>query len=185
MKNKKLLIMMGSLIGLMMIVLIIILISNFNNDKKEMLENEKIISESYERVKEEVINYNKIRKDVSEFINNFYYSTISKEYSNNLDKFKEYDEIVNNITNEIFKIDSRCNQIYQDKDINNICDNYKNDYETIVNVFVNDMNNYNNKLTNYNNNSNSNLDLFKSSYINDYIDYNNDNIYLKRDEVND
>ena len=72
-----------------------------------------------------------------------------------------------------------------DKDVSNICSNYKIDYETIVNVFMNDINNYNNKLNSYNEEQNKSLELFKSRHIDDYIDYNNDNKYEQKVVTNE
>ena len=184
MKKKYVFISMGIILVLTVIVSGVLLVNSFNKDKQEMLENGYLINESYDKVKSEVINYNQMRVDIASLIDNFYYSTIVNEYEENLDKFKKYDDIVNNITKEINVIDGKCNQIYQDKKINNICNNYKVDYETIVNVFVNDINNYNNKLSNYNKDEEKNLELFKSNYINNYIDYNNDSVYLKKDDIN-
>ena len=184
MKKKYLFIGIGFVLFLTVIVCCLLLIKSFNKDKQEVLENGNIINDSYDKVKSEVTEYNQMRIDIASLIDNFYYSTIANEYEANLEKFKKYDNIVNNITNEINVIDGKCNQIYQDKNINDICNNYKNDYETIVNVFVNDINNYNNKLANYNKDEEQYLELFKSSYISDYIDYNNDGMYLKKDDIN-
>lgn len=163
---------------------IIIFINNLNEDKKITEENINIISNSYNNIKKEVENYNDIRNNISVFINNFYYDTIENNYQDNLNKLKEYDEVIKKITNDVKMLDVKCNIVYTNSEINNICNNYKKDYEIIVNIFLNDINNYNNKLNSYNKDNNKELELFKSNYINDYIDYDNDNIYQKKDEVN-
>jgi len=186
MKKKKTIIISISIIIIVAIILLIMMfINNLNEDKKIVEKNINIINDSYEKLKEEVANYNDLREDMSLFINNFYYDTIEEKYSDNLVILNSYDEVVNKITNEIKILDSKCDNVYSDEAINNICNNYKNDYETIVNIFINDINNYNNKLESYNKDNSKNLELFKSNYINDYIDYNNDNIYSEKDEVND
>jgi len=184
-KKKSIIIISIILVIVLIISLVVIFINNVNKDKKQQEENMNIVSNSYDKIKEEVENYNNLREDISIFINNFYYDRIENDYQTNLNILKDYDETINKITNEVKKLDSKCNTIYSDKDINHICDNYKNDYEVIINVFINDINNYNNKLKLYNEDNYKNLDLFKSNYINDYIDYNQDKIYSKKDEVND
>lgn len=186
MKKKSIIIVSIVLIIIIVIVtLIMIFINNLNKDKELVEDNMKRITESYDTLKEEVGNYNNLRYDILVFINNFYYDTIEDNYSSNLEILNNYDNVINKITNEIKVLDSKCDVVYPNEEINNICNNYKNDYETIVNVFMNDINNYNNKLSSYNKDNNKNLELFKSNYINDYIDYNKDNIYSKKDEVND
>lgn len=184
MKKKSIIIISITLLIAVIIFLIVMFINNINKDKKIQEENITAINESYNNFAEEVKNYNSIRNEIRTFINNFYYDTIEEKYIDNLKTLNNYDNIVNKITKEIKNLDSKCNTIYRDKSINTICSNYKNEYEIIVNVFINDIKNYNNKLNSYNKDNNKNLELFKSSYINDYIDYNDDKIFSKKDEVN-
>lgn len=160
-------------------------INNINEDQKTTKQNIELINKSYDSIKKEVENYNNSRKDIAIFINNFYYDTIDNNYSNNLESLKKHDEIIGKITKEVKVLDTKCNLIYNDTQVNKICKNYKNDYEVIINVYINDINNYNNKLNSYNNSNNKELELFKSNYINEYIDYNKDGIYEKKDEVNE
>ena len=72
-------------------------------------------------------------------------------------------------------LDSKCNIIYSDSNVNNKCKNYKYNYELIVNVYMNDINNYNKKLNSYNDNYDEKLEEYKTKY--NYIDYNNDKKY--------
>jgi len=185
MKNKKILMAIGILFAMLIIIsLITILIIILNKNKETIKENINIINISYNNIKNEVSNYNNIRNDISEFINNFYYNTIEEKYVDNLKLLNDYDSIIGNITTEIKVLDSKCNISYIDDEINNICNNYKTDYETIVNVFMNDINNYNNKLNKYNIDENKRLELFKSRYVNDYIDYNKDGNFEQKVVVN-
>jgi len=185
MKNKKILIAIGITVAMLIVIsLVTVFIINLNNDKKKTEENMVLINDSYNNLKNEVENYNNIRNDISEFINNFYYDTIEEKYVDNLKSLNDYDSIIGSITNEVKILDSKCNISYIDDEINNICNNYKKDYETIVNVFMNDITNYNNKLDSYNKDENKKLELFKSRYINNYIDYNNDNNYEQKVVVN-
>ena len=182
--NKIIIIILSIITLLIALIFIVKFINNVNEDKKITKENIEIIKTSYNNFKNEVKNYNTIRNDISEFINNFYYDTIKEKYLENENKLKNYDEEINKITKEIQKLDTKCNITYNDIEINNICSNYKTDYEMLINIFINDINTYNNKLSLYNKDEKQELQLFKSNYINDYIDYNNDNIFLEKDEVN-
>ena len=184
---KKRMIWMIAIIVVLAIVacFVIKFIKNVKDDKKTVEDNITVINDSYNKIKYEVTNYNKLREDISNFINDFYYENVEEKYSSNMELLGKYDEVVNKITSEVKILDTKCNISYTDKEITNICNNYKNDYEIIVNVFINDINKYNNKLNNYNNDLDKNKELFKSKYINDYIDYNNDNKYEKKEEVNE
>ena len=183
--NSKMLIIIGLFVVLIIVSLIVMFILNLKEDKKITQDNINTINISYDNIKNEVVNYNNLRNDIANFINDFYYETIEEEYSNNLTLLNNYDEIINKITNEVNILDSKCNITYSDSEVTNICNNYKTDYETIVNVFINDINSYNIKLESFNTDRNKQLILFKSNYINDYIDYNNDNIYAEKVVTNE
>lgn len=164
-------------------LLVVKFIKNIEEDKKKTNENIEIIETSYNFINQKIEDYNQTRQEVSEFINNFYYNTIENNYVNNLDSLINYKNIIDEITKKINILDEKCNTLYNDSKINNICNNYKKDYEIIVNVYLNDINNYNNKLKSYNENNEKKLELFSTNY--NYIDYNNDKIYEMKDEVNE
>jgi len=184
MKKKIIIIIAVLLIVISAITLLVMkFIKNIEEDKKKTKENIEIIETSYNFINEKIENYNQIRQEVSEFINNFYYNTIENNYVSNLDSLTNYIGVVDEISEKINILDEKCNILYNDSKINNICNNYKKDYEIIVNVFLNDINNYNNKLKSYNENNDKQLELFSVKY--DYIDYNNDKVYEMKDEVNE
>lgn len=186
MKNRKILIAIGITIAMLIVIsLITVFIIKLNEDKKKTEENMILINDSYNSLKNDVENYNSIRESVSKFINDFYYDTIDTKYVDNLKILNNYDSVIGKITGYVKILDDKCNFIYMDKDVSNICSNYKIDYETIVNVFMNDINNYNNKLNSYNEEQNKSLELFKSRHIDDYIDYNNDNKYEQKVVTNE
>ena len=84
--------------------------------------------------------------------------------------------MIKKIDNNIDKIDKRCKIIYEDKNINKICDSYQELYEKIINLYVLDINNYNKKIDGYNNYKNENIDNYEMIH-NEYIDYNDDGVY--------
>lgn len=180
MSSKKIIVFGIIIIGT--ILFIGLFINRVNNDKEKIEKNIGLIKDSYNSLKEEVGKYNDKRNEISMFINNFYYDTIEEKHSSNIENLNKYDTIIKNITDVIEELDNLCNIKYTDEGVDKICSSYKTDYETLVNVFVNDFKIYNNKIQKYNTDNNGSLDLFESKYINAYIDYNNDNVYLKKDE---
>ena len=123
----------------------------------------------------EIENYNSTRLNVASIINDFYYDTISSKYEENKKLLDNYTLIIDNISDYVKVLDSKCNIIYSDSNVNNKCKNYKYNYELIVNVYMNDINNYNKKLNSYNDNYDEKLEEYKTKY--NYIDYNNDKKY--------
>ena len=91
------------------------------------------------------------------------------EKCNNINKIDDYVETIN----------SKCNVIYSDIEVNKICDSYDTLYEKLINLYVQDLNNYNNKITSYNEYKKESIELFNQIHK-DYIDYNKDNTYEGR-----
>ena len=60
---------------------------------------------------------------------------------------------------------------------------YQENYETAVNIFLNDQNQVNILIKTYNETSTSPLEEFQSKKITEYIDYNQDGNYLEREEL--
>ena len=85
---------------------------------------------------------------------------------------------IKNNTKNVKILDKNCkNNIFNDSIINNICNTYKLTYEQIINVYVNDIENFNNLVDTYNNETKLNLKKFTSSNVDKYIDYNKDGKY--------
>ena len=93
--------------------------------------------------------------------------------------FKDYSKEINNIDNYINNINLRCNGIYNDSEINKVCNSYKLVYEKVINLYVSDIDNYNKFIEEYNEYKKENIELIEK--VHDYIDYNNDEKYEGRD----
>ena len=181
-KNKKMII-ISSVVALI-ILMIIVLILNVVNDKKKSNKNMQLIKYNYDELSVAVTEYNQIRTDLNELLNNFIYEDypnkhssyieLLNKYNNNIDKIDDYVEVINN----------KCNVIYSDITINKICDSYDMLYEKLINLYVQDLNNYNNKITSYNEYKKENIELFNLIHK-DYIDYNKDNTYEGRISENE
>ena len=81
-------------------------------------------------------------------------------------------------------LDKNCQKrIFSEKEVNTICKTYQKNYETAVNIFLNDQNQVNILIKTYNETSTSPLEEFQSKKITEYIDYNQDGNYLEREEL--
>ena len=175
MRSKKKIIVIGSIIITIVVIAIItiIIVNKKNNQKRK--DN---IESAYQGLVKNVERYNNIREDAKLIINEFYYSTIEDEYDNDIKLFDDYSKILKDIKENINVLDNNCKIGLNDK----ACNKYKITYEKLVNIYINDVNNFNKKLTLYNEEelSENKLEQYSSIYK-EYIDYNKDNKYEEVD----
>ena len=172
MKNHKKIIIIVTIL-IILISSISLIISSIIKDKKETTKNIELIKYNSEQLNENVLEYNEIRKELSAKLNNFMYDKFIDDKEKYEEILVKYNKNIEKIDNNIKNIDDRCKVIYNDKDINNICNNYKINYEKLINLYVSDINIYNQKIVSYNEYKSENIELFKLIH-NDYIDYNQD-----------
>jgi len=173
-KNSKKVILIG--VGVMILVIIIILVIGIVNDKRESNENMGLIKDNYELLSNNVTEYNQIRSDLSNKLNNFIYDDYSKEHDSYVELLTKYNNNIGLIAGNVSEINSKCNVIYSDINVNKICDSYGLLYEKLINLYVMDLNNYNYKISSYNEYKKDHISLFNMIY-NEYIDYNDDGKY--------
>lgn len=169
-------------IVLLIIVLIICgsvkFLIDLNNEKKETEVVVSAINDNYKELENNVNEYNKYRESIGDRLSTYYQESFSSNYEDIANEFKEYDKVIVNIKNNVEKINDNCgNRIFADSNINNICNGYKSLYEEMINVYLNDVNNFNRFVNTYNEENENKLSLFKSSTIDDYIDYDKDGEY--------
>lgn len=182
-KSIKIVIIFGILI--LIIGLISILIANIMKEKKESTKNMEIIEYNYTELIANVSEYNQIRSDLSNKLNNFIYDNYLSEHESYVELLTKYNNNIKEIDKNISNINERCNVIYKDLSINKICDSYQITYEKLINLYVADLINYNNKITSYNEyNDGEDISLFELVHK-DYIDYNKDNVYEGKDVENE
>lgn len=182
MKNKK-------LVLIIVIFLVLILGGLFcykfildSNDNDSVMSD---IKTNYNKIEDNINSYNGIRDDLILVMKNYYFDNLENDYSKFLDKLKEIDKILNSINKKVNKLDELCvDRLFKDSNVNNMCDNYKKYYETLVNVYMNDINKVNKFISDYNTLYNKDFELYSSSLVKDYIDYNDDGVYLEREDNN-
>ena len=171
MKNKKYLII--SIIGIVVLTIIVIIVLLVGKENKESENNKEIIRKNYKMLTESVNKYNEIRTKYSEMTGVLVITSFKDKYEE-LDKLMtEYNTEMENIDTYISNIKLRCDREYNDSEIDKVCNNYKNLYEKLVNLYVGDVENYNKFITEYNKSKNESLELMKSLH-DKYIDYDED-----------
>ena len=174
MRSKKNILIIISIIVVVSFILIIVF--KTNQDRKETDNNMQIIKKNYALLSNNVNKYNEIRNKYSEMSNVLIMDTYKEKHEDYITLITEYNDVIKEIDNYINNINLRCNTIYPDIEINNICSSYKKTYEKLINLYVNDINNYNDFITKYNEYKKEELPLIEMIHK-DYIDYDNDKIY--------
>ena len=177
MTNKKKLIITG--VGVTAIVLIggiSIFVTNIMDAKKEMEENANYIKENYQNLTKNVESYNQIRTNYTDMSKDFILDTYKDSHQEYLNLLTKYNETIKDIDENIKNISSKCDLIYDDHEVNKICQSYDTLYEKLVNLYITDISNHNEIIDKYNNYKSDKLEQITMIYDN-YIDYNNDNTY--------
>jgi len=159
---------------------IIIIVSNVNKARQNTKTNLNVIKSSYATLSSNIQEYNQIRERYNILSQEFILETYKNNHEEYTRVLTEYNDVIEKIDLSIISINSRCNQLYSDQEVNKICNNYRQIYEKLINLYITDLNNYNDNLTKYNEYKNDDIELFTLLHTN-YIDYNSDGIYEGRD----
>ena len=152
------------------------------SDVKVTNDNITKIGSFYRDMNSYIDDYNSNRDALGVLTKNIYIDNLDGKYNNIVLLLNREMENVSNVHDIILELDNKCNgRIYSDAYVNEVCLNYKNNYELMVNVFVLDVVNINNLVSQYNYSHDKKLDEYKSSF--DYIDFNNDGVYSGKEEI--
>lgn len=153
-----------------------------NKDADKLVIND--INNSYDKLESSIVSYNGTRSKLIELLDGYFSIYLERDYDKFIEILGDEKDLLDNILKEVEKLDNLClDRLFKDKDVNDICNNYKAYYETVYNVYVNDVNKINEYIVEYNNQNNKNLDTYSSVEIN-YIDYDKDGIYLEKEDSN-
>lgn len=155
---------------------------NLKKDHQEVLRRMEDVSSIFEGFSTDTTKFEETRDDLyTDALGNVYYDTLYKSDKDVKKKIESYEEILNTLTEDVKELDNLCGKVYYpDKEVNNMCINYKSIYEQAVNYFVSDINTYNDNIKKYNEYQKSiNSDKIVKKYKTDYkyIDYNEDNAF--------
>ena len=178
-KNKKLIITGIGVSAIVLISGISIFVVNIMDAKKEMEKNANYIRENYQDLSKNVESYNQIRTNYTDMSKDFILDTYKDSHQEYLNLLTKYNETIKDIDKNIENISSKCDLIYDDTEVNKICQSYDTLYEKLINLYVNDLTNHNEIINKYNNYKSDNLEMVNMIH-NDYIDYNKDNEYEGR-----
>ena len=171
------------LIGVILIIVlavIIILVININKDRKNIELNESSIKKSYGLLSDKVSEYNQIREDFNELSTGLLLDNYKEKHEEFITLLTKYNEVISNIDDYAVNIKAKCSNVSSVSEVSSICNGYEQIYEKLVNLYVNDIKKYNTIVTKYNEYKKEEIPMFEMIHE-EYIDYNNDNVYEGRD----
>ena len=186
MKKKMNIITLVLVIITIIIIIIGLYIGNIVHERKTVQKNIELIKYNYNEFTNNILEFNQIRTNLSNKLNNFVYTTYIDEHQNYIELLNKYTDNIKKIDANVSNITKRCDFTYNDKNINIICDSYESAYEKMVNLYVSDVINYNNKIKSYNEQyiTEEELGQFDAAHK-EYIDYNNDKKYEGKEVTNE
>ena len=149
---------------------------NFTEDKNKSFQKMNQIKESNNILKENIISYNKNKKAITEYLSIYYEEQFIKDYPIIIELFNQNETVIEQISQQEKILNGNCkNQIYQDKEVNNICKTHAETYQKLLEVYQKDIESFNQTIMIYNDNTEEKLNLFQSKYIkNNNLDTKND-----------
>lgn len=177
MKRTAILMVTAGLILVIVGVLLNYLTGSLNNKKNENIKNE--ILDSYKKFEETSQIITGERNIItSELVNHYFNEEVEDNYDNWITKLNEYENTVKEIDKYKNVIDDLCiNKEYKDSKVKSACESMMIGYETSINYFVKDINNFNVFINDYNEENSENMKKeYGISY--NYIDINDDGKYL-------
>ncbi len=173
MKNKKTILIAG---GIIIFAALLILVITMYRDKQNTKNNMESINKNYQSLTVNVTKYNEIRTKYSSLSSVLIMDSYDKKHEEITALLNEYNDVMKKIDNNIININLRCKGLYNDIEINKICNSYKVTYEKIVNLYVDDLKQYNDFIVKYNEYKMKELPVIDMVHE-EYIDYNNDTIF--------
>ena len=138
---------------------------NFTEDKNKSLQKMNQIKEDNSKLRDNIISYNKNKKEITEYLSIYYEEQFIKDYPTIIELFNKNEALIKQVSQQEKTLNTNCkNQIYRDKEVNNICKTHTKTYQKLLEVYQKDIESFNQTITIYNENTEEKLELFQSKY---------------------
>ena len=167
--------------------LLLTVLEVMNNDKKEEEEKISELTTHYDKFMSYANKFNDVRKHYYDVVvNDLYNESVKDNYEIWIKELDDYKKLVDQIIEEATPLQTLCvGQVYNDKEINNNCEAYVINYETFMNYFMKDVEEFNKFITTYLAEyapKDSKVELFQlDSNKYQYIDVNDDGKFIGKD----
>lgn len=183
-KNKVIII--SILVVAILLTFITFFIISIRRDKLETKKVMNTIIKKYDIFEKKVLKFNEFRDEVyTTVFADTYYDAIGSSYSDNNNRIKKLEEIIDEVEKSANQLKKYCKNVYySDSDVNRKCSSFKSLYEEVINSFVSDIDKYNKVLDNYNNyikDSGGGETLEKYNTKKKYIDFDGDKEFVGKE----
>ena len=176
-KKKKYLI-----IGIVIVVVVIVafvFVFKLKEDSKEMDSLMDNIIKASTFIDNNISVYNQNRDKLSDMLSSTYSNNLDESYQQYILILNEQEDVIEAIYQNVLDLSNDCkDRLFSDSKVNKACSNYKKYYETVVNVYLNDVEEVNELVRSYNEESTNVIEEYQTSY--EYIDYDGDKEYVGR-----
>ena len=170
---KKSLIIIPFIIVIILIIGIFLFITGIKKDSEETIALMTSIKDYNKEFEKEITNYNEQRNNLLKDNSVYFEETFKENYEKIIKTLKDYDNTITYSKNTVVNLNNSCKDYkFSQEYVNTICKDFKKTYEQMVNIYINDINNFNNTVKTYNKNTNSNLEEYKSTNKLEYILFN-------------
>lgn len=151
---------------------------------KEYDKDVELLQTNYDNFINYITEFNDSRTELATLMKKAMYYEDLPDVSDNLNEFYvTYDSLIGKIVTSVENMNQACKREYMEVEYNDMCDSYQITYEKLLNIFYEDVKSYNKLITDYNTWAESDkYQVFESSFVKDYIDYNNDNVFEGKTE---
>lgn len=172
-------------IGFLFIVLGVVFIfySEFSSAKLEKLKIEENIVKEYNDFKKNVEEFNEVRTSYyTDVVDNLFLETVSDEYKNWILSLDTYTNSIDKVEKSSSYLKENCVDMkFSKQDISNKCDSFIIAYETVMNYYTKDINEFNTVIESYLNQDNVKEDIIKYNLKYNYTDINSDGKFIGKD----
>ena len=138
---------------------------NFTEDKNKSLQKMNQIKEDNSKLRDNIISYNKNKKEITEYLSIYYEEQFIKDYPTIIELFNKNEALIKQVSQQEKTLNTNCkDQIYRDKEVNNICKTHTKTYQKLLEVYQKDIESFYQTITIYNENTEEKLELFQSKY---------------------
>ena len=179
------------LVGFVIVIVVGLIVSLFFFFKGIVDDNKRTHNQIIEikilssNIDDYVSEFNNQRKTLSFLLTDTYTSNLKDRHDNIFMLLDKEEGVVREVQEVIHTMDKDCgDRIYSDSSANEICHSYKNTYEEMVNVFINDVSHINDMIDEYVS-SYGDMGKYVSGDFDTYIDYDGDGVFSGKEDLDE
>lgn len=163
-------------------------ITKMNKEKKEIENKQNDIKDKYQQFKEDVDKFLDARKEYhSVVVDDLFVESVEEDYEEWMESFKKYQKAVDGVIEQSKDLGKLCiNKTYPDKNVMTNCQSYMINYETVMNYFVKDVQEFNEFMDEYYQDYKGDETLYPHYELDEnvyyYVDINDDGEYRGKDK---